>query len=400
MGDEIVDILIIGGGLIGAALMLALEKTALRVMMVEAKPFRAHIQPDFDARNLALSPATVRILSMLNVWPGLESQACPIETIQVSEQFAFGQVHLRGEKLAPLGHVVLLQDVHHALCNRLDLSQVVAPAELVSLDSTKGIAQIRQASIVRQITAKLIVAADGSHSAVRALCGLSTQVRDYHQHAIVANIGLARAHQRIAYERFTAKGSLALLPMNGLRASMVWALGSVEAKQMMLMEPALFLSALQRTLGYRLGRLVRVGERESFPLQQIVMPESIIAPHVVFIGNAAHTLHPVAGQGFNLGLRDVAMLSQCIIKKGMSPSMLLEYQQLRRSDQQSTIHLTDSLVQIFASQLPFMACARRMGLLALDQVPVLKAMLMRYGSGFSGIIPDLVCGIPLNEEET
>lgn len=389
-----VDILIVGGGLIGATLMLALAQTNHRVMLIDAAPFSSKITADFDARSLALSPATQRILQMLDLWSLLEPNACPIETIHVSEQYAFGCAHLRGDGLSRLGHVIELQHINHALHQRLDGQQVLAPARLVALDNDLGIATVVQDEQSLRIKAQLIVAADGADSTVRRLCGMKANTKDYHQHAIVTNIGLARPHHHIAYERFTSQGPLALLPMNGLRAAMVWALAPEQARETMALSDTAFLSQLQRNFGYRLGRLTSVGKRVTYPLRQVIMPQQTCGS-VVFVGNAAHTLHPVAGQGFNLGLRDVAMLAQCIVQQGIHRDMKNHYASLRMSDQTTISQLTDGLIQVFTSHVPGVAFARRAGLIAFDNMPALKALFSRYARGFAGITPDLVCQIPL-----
>ena len=399
MDNQEVDILIVGGGLIGATLMLALAKTDYRVILVDAIPFSSRITPDFDARSLALSPASTRIMQMLNIWPLLEADACPIETIHVSEQHAFGCAHLRGDGVSKLGHVVELQQINHALHQCLNLDHVLAPAQLIALDKEQGVATIRQGDTTLQLTAKLIVAADGTDSSVRTFCDMTANINDYHQHALVANIGLARGHQHIAYERFTTHGPLALLPMNGLRASMVWALPPDEAKHTLALNDKDFLTQLQRHFGYRLGRFTSVGKRVSYPLRQVIMPKQTCGS-VVFVGNAAHTLHPVAGQGFNLGLRDVAMLAQCIVQHGLTPDMLQHYETQRTSDQTSMTRFTDGLIRLFTSKFPCVGLARRAGLIAFDQVPALKAILARHARGFAGITPDLVCQIPFKLEAT
>jgi 2-octaprenyl-6-methoxyphenol hydroxylase len=390
------DILIIGGGLVGTSLMLALVKSDYRVTLVEAMPLSAPIQADFDARSLALSPATVRILRMLGVWQRLEPFACPIKRIHVSERFGFGSTLL--DEPSPLGHVVEMQFINQALQQCANLDHVIAQAHLVAFDQTTMMATIQQGSDILQVKTKLIVAADGADSSVRKLGGINATIKDYHQQAIVANIGLLRPHEHIAYERFTTSGPMAFLPMNGLRASLVWALPPEDAKRIMLQTDAGFLSELQQAFGYRLGRFTRVGKRMSYPLKQVITRQHLTDSPVVFIGNAAQTLHPVAGQGFNLGLRDVAMLAQCIVQKGISTTMLTEYQQLRSSDRNNMIRLTDGLVELFTSKLPGVKWLRRAGLLALDQLPVCKDLLAQYTRGFAGIPPDLVCGISLGDD--
>lgn len=391
------DVFIIGGGLIGASLMLALRGSGLRVALVDSECYTDRIQPNFDARSLALSSASIQILKTLDVWPLMLPDACPIDTIHVSERGGFGSTHLQGETSSPLGYVVEMQDIHHALQQRLDIKNVFAPAKLIALDKQKREVTIRQGVDERHFKVKLIVAADGAQSSTRQFCQITTKVKDYHQHAIVANIGLTRTHHNQAYERFTNTGPLALLPMNGCRVSTVWALPPDEAARVMALPDATFLTTLQRAFGYRLGRFMRVGQRMSYPLRQIVS-ESTVSGGVVFIGNAAQTLHPVAGQGFNLGLRDVAWLAQCIAKEGLSDTMLRHYQTLRKDDQRRMICLTDSLIHLFTSDFPGMASARQAGLVALDHLPVFKNTLAHFARGFAGSAPDLVCGISLGAD--
>lgn len=390
------DVLIIGGGLIGASLMLALKGRGFHVGLVDSECYTDRIQPDFDARSLALSSASVQILKMLDVWSLMLPYACPIDTIHVSERTGFGSTRLQADASSPLGYVVEMQHIHHALQHRLDMKHVFAPAELLALDKQQGTATIRYGAEERSFKAKLIVAADGTQSSVRKFCGMTAKIKDYQQHAIVANVGLARPHHYRAYERFTTMGPLALLPMNENRVSMVWALSPEEATRVMALADRDFLATLQRAFGYRLGRLVRVGQRVMYPLRQVIS-QSTVHGNIVFIGNAAQTLHPVAGQGFNLGLRDVAMLAQCIVNEGLTDEMLGHYQTLRKSDQRSMLGFTDGLIHLFISDFPGVACARRAGLVAFDHLPVFKTLLARFTRGFSGTSPDLVCGIPLGE---
>ncbi len=398
MADFEVDILIVGGGLIGASLALALVDAGFRPLLVDAKPFSDQIHPDFDARSLALSPASVRILKMLKVWPHLCEWACPIEGIQVSEQHRFGRARLSGDANNPLGYVVELPHISAALHALLPHEYILAPAKLTAINPAEGTAIISRSTGDITVHASLIVAADGSNSTVRALCGVETQNKSYAQKAVVANIGLARPHQQQAFERFTLTGPLALLPLKGLRASLVWSLPSEDAERLARLPERDFLTALQRDFGYSLGRLTRVGQRMVYPLQQVLASQQVMG-RVVFLGNAAHTLHPVAGQGFNLGLRDVAMLAQCIVQQGIHANMLETYQASRHHDQTSMARLTDGLIELFTSKIPGMAFARSAGLMALDNIPLFKNLLTRYARGFAGIIPDLVCGIALREED-
>lgn len=396
MAKKQVDILIIGGGLTGAALLLALADMGYSTLLVEAKPFSDRISVDFDARSLALAPASQRILRMLNLWPLLQDVATPIETIHVSERHHFGSARLQSDGKEPLGHVIEMQHINRALHTRLNSKHTIAPGELVGLNAKDGVATVHTSGGELTIKAQLIVAADGTESSVRRLCGLSTQTKEYGQHAIVANIGLARPHQHHAYERFTPTGPLALLPMTDNRASLVWSLTPKEANELLACNEPQFLNALQRAFGYRLGRFIKVGKRVIYPLRQVIMPQQTMEK-VVFVGNAAHTLHPVAGQGFNLGLRDVAMLAQCIAEQGLTAQTLPMYKQARYHDQTAITYFTNGLSTLYKSQLPGVGVLRGAGLIALDNIPVLKNMLARYARGFAGVTPDLVCGMRLRE---
>ncbi|CDZ76114.1 2-octaprenyl-6-methoxyphenol hydroxylase [Legionella massiliensis] len=398
MADKQVDILIIGGGLTGAILQLALASTGYRCLVVDANPLDAKVNPDFDARSLALSPASVRILQMLSLWPLLASEATAIARIHVSEQGRFGGANIRGKLEQPLGYVVEMQHINRAIDHVVDKSHILASARLSALDVEQRLATINTPKGELAVQAKLIVAADGTESAVRKLSGLTLKIKDYQQQALVTNIGLARSHHNIAYERFTTSGPLALLPMTEQRSSLVWALSPEEAIKLQALDEASFLHSLQKAFGYRLGRFIRVGKRVIYPLRQVTMPQKVAWP-LVFVGNAAHTLHPVAGQGFNLGLRDVASLAQCIIQDGLSEAMLHSYQQMRQHDEWAITHFTNGLIDVFTSRLPGMATARNLGLLAVDNFAVLKRCLTHYTRGFAGVTPDLVCGISLDQKE-
>ncbi|KTD18752.1 2-octaprenyl-6-methoxyphenol hydroxylase [Legionella lansingensis] len=398
MIEKQVDILIIGGGLTGAILQLALVGKGYSILLIDSNRFSDKIDANFDARTLALSPASAKILDMLQVWPLLEQDATPIHAIHVSDQHYFGATRLHAQMDKPLGYVVEMQYINRALYQLIEQENVLAPAQLIELDKHSGLAMVTTQDEEVRIQAKLVVAADGADSTVRRLVGLSAKNKDYNQHALVANIELARSHNYQAYERFTSAGPLALLPMTKNRVSLVWAQGFEAAKRLTTITEKEFLRALHQTFGYRLGRFLRAGQRTLFPLRQVVMQQQTRWPFV-FVGNAAHALHPVAGQGFNLGLRDVATLAQCIVHKGLDEGMLRQYEAMRQHDQRSIIALTDGLVKIFTSRLPGMAFARNLGLIAMDNFSVLKKGLSYYTRGFAGITPDLVCGIDLHVEE-
>jgi len=396
--EQQIDILIVGGGLTGATLMLALADSGYSTMLVETHAFSERSNADFDGRTLALSPATARILNQLKLWPLLEKTATPIDMIHVSQQGCFGQARLKPDENGALGYVVEMHNINRALHQLLPLEKIKAPAKLIALDESHQLATIDCNGETQQWRARLIVAADGLNSTVRQLSGMKVDVKDYSQQALIANIGLARAHGNQAYERFTRSGPMALLPLSQQRASLVWALPPAESTRLQTLGEVEFLKALQQAFGYKLGRFIKVGKRQVFPLRQAIMPRQTAWP-LVFVGNAAHNLHPVAGQGFNLGLRDVASLAQCIMQHGLNPQMLEDYRTMRRYDQAVISRFTDTLVELFTSKVPGLSLARSVGLMAMDNLSFMQKILTRHAGGFSGVLPDLVCGIALTPGE-
>lgn len=392
-----IDILIIGGGLIGMTLTRAFGLMNYRVRMIEAYPSSQAPPPHLlETRSIALSPSSMCIFNQLKIWPSLSCEVSPIQTIHVSEQGRFGAARLQSHKSGEaLGYVVGMHVLQNILTMHLNDTDIIQPAFLVALDAASGLATIRTDSGEQHIKAQWVIAADGQASSVRKYCDVVTHHKAYAEHALVTNIALSRAHQQIAYERFTQDGPLALLPLKGPHMAVVWTLKAADAKRLQLMEAAAFLESLQRTFGYRTGKMIAVGARNTYPLKQVVMPKQI-DKKVVFIGNAAHTLHPVAGQGFNLGLRDVAMLIQCAAQYGLTEQALKHYQSQRITDQSMTMRATDGLVSLFKNAWPGIGFARGMGLLALDNSNHFKNLLLRYGQGFGGMVPDLVCGFSLD----
>jgi 2-octaprenyl-6-methoxyphenol hydroxylase len=396
--DE-VEVLIIGGGLIGMALMLALKPLGYRVRMVEARARSEENPGMLDTRSIALSPASIRILEQLHVWNDLKNRTAFINMIHVSEQGRFGQARLnRTSDDEPLGAVAEMHVLDAALFAHLKPEDVFVPARLIALDAATGVATLETSAGEKKLQARWVIAADGANSSVRKLCKANAEHKTYPEHAVAANIKLSRPHGHVAYERFTSNGPLALLPLPGPYMALVWTRSPEEAARLKALDDADFLHALQRAFGYRLGRFTAVGKRMAYPLRQVMMHRQV-HDRVVFLGNAAHTLHPVAGQGFNLGLRDVAMLAQCAAEHGLSVKALTRYQIARASDQETMMTSTDALVSLFKNPLPGVGLARRLGLVALDNSNILKNMLLRHAKGFGGVVPDLVCGIPLKPEE-
>ena len=376
--------------------MAALVPLGYRVCLVEANDVIYQKKDILETRSIALSPASLRILKQLGFSDVLCEHAAPIKTIHISEQGQFGRAYLHAEDaLHPLGAVIDMRILTEALNARLNGSDISRPAYVTALDVVTGVATLKTNGGKKKVCARWIVAADGAHSCMRQLCQLHAEIKSYPEHALAANVTLSRSHQQIAYERFTPNGPLALLPLNGPHMALVWTHTPQMAETLKKMPEADFLSALQIAFGYRTGRFLAVGTRQTYPLQQVLMSKQVYADRVIFVGNAAHTLHPVAGQALNLGLRDIAMLVECMVKNGLTKATLIQYQLSRQSDQQTIIAATDALVNLFKNQWPGVGLARRMGLLVLDNSVFLKQIILRYAKGFGGVVPDLVCGLPL-----
>jgi 2-octaprenyl-6-methoxyphenol hydroxylase len=412
------DVAVVGGGMVGASLAVALAPLGLKVAVVEAVAHDSTSQPSFDERTTALSNGSRRILETLGVWAGAEASATPIRKIHVSDQghFGFARIDASELGLAAMGHVVPNRALGQALWSRLrggagadagsgagihihcpaEVSRVTAAADRVQL-------AIAQGGATATIDAKLVVAADGVHSAVRSAFGVDAEFRDYEQTAIITTVLPQRFHDHVAYERFTGSGPLALLPLEGGRCTLVLTLSRAMAESAMAWTDTEFLAELQRRFGFRLGRFLKVGRRVPYPLS-LTRALRTSAGRCVIIGNAAQGLHPVAGMGFNLGLRDVATLAELVAERrhdalfdAGAPSLLAEYDAWRAADRGGVIAFTDGLVRMFANPLRALQRLRNVGLLAFDLLPPAKAALSRLSTGAAGgaRVPKLARGVAL-----
>ena len=396
------DIVIAGGGMVGASLALALSGLPLRTLVVEATPPADAGQPSYDDRATAIAESSRRILAGIGCWPELAAAAAPIRAVHVSERGAFGVTRLRAAEhgLASFGHVVENRALGHALWRKLKLQPGVSlqvPARVSGLvQDEAGVTVTVEAgdSGKTSVRARLLVAADGARSPTRALAGIEHETRDYHQVAVIANISPAEDHAGTAFERFTPSGPLAVLPLDRGRATIVWTLPPERAAAVTALDDDAFLAELQRAFGYRLGVLRKAGRRASYPLS-LVQARAWHAGRVVLAGNAAHGIHPVAGQGFNLGLRDAAALAELVARHPADPgqaAILEEYAEWREADRARTVRDTDSLVQVFTSELAPLRTGRRVGLVGLDLLPAARAMVARRGMGLAGRLPRLAVG--------
>lgn len=388
------DILIVGGGVVGSVMSLILQPSPYSYLLCDDQDIGEKTQAHFDARCIALNRASQQIFTQLDLWKPLEPFANPIQTIQVSSQGQFGSATLTPTHDLPLGWVVEMHRLFAALKPRLDPNHCRMKTQLIDYDAATQTVTLQHQEKIISVQPKLIIAADGTASKLRAKAQLQANIQDYQQHALVTNIELKRAHQSLAIERFTPQGPIALLPLEGQRMALVWCMPPDEAKRVEQLSDADFLKLLQTQVGYRMGRFMRVGKKMIYPLKQTVMP-IVHAQSMVFVGNAAQTLHPVAGQGLNLGLRDIATLAQCLAEHGPNRDMLEIYEARRTKDRNVIIQATDYLIQCFGHPSKIIKTLRSFGLFSFDQTQEFHSTFIRYASGLGAHPPDLACGIPL-----
>ncbi len=401
------DILIIGGGLVGASLACALRESGFRIGVIEAVPLAAASQPSYDDRTLALAYGSKRIFETLGVWDGIVPEATPIARIHISDRGHFGVTRLTAAEagLPALGYVVPSRALGAALLKALEGSRQtdwLCPAEMrdISVTPDHAAVTVHHDRKDKTLAARLVIAADGAHSAVRAALGIEAERTEYCQSAIVTTVTVGEPHGNTAYERFTDTGPLALLPLRKNECAVVWSAKEEEVKTILGWSDAEFLNHLQDRFGDRLGTFARLGNRVAYPLALTRVPEQV-RPRLALIGNAAHTVHPVAGQGFNLGLRDVAALAEILtdaVRAGDDIGdlhVLRRYADWRRRDNQVTAGFTNGLIRIFSNNAFPLTFARNAGLLAVDLLPGVKRRFVRVTSGLAGKLPRLARGLPL-----
>jgi 2-octaprenyl-6-methoxyphenol hydroxylase len=404
-----VDVAIVGGGMVGASLALALRDLPIRVLLIEGVAPNSSAQPSFDDRTTALGNASRRIFDSLGVWATIAPQAAAIRTIHVSDAGRFGFARLRAEEqgIDAFGYVVANRVIGAALWEKLQASRgivlrVPATAEDIEISEAGTTFRIVGNDGSREeVRASLLVAADGAHSSVRAAADIDAGVEDYDQVAIVANIAADRPHDGTAYERFTPSGPIAVLPLYDGSYGVIWSCRPGDATGVMSLDDNNYLRELQTRFGWRSGRFVRVGRRASYPLK-LTRATATTATRAVLIGNAAQALHPIAGQGFNLGLRDAAMLAEVIANAGVAdigaPLLLQRFAQWRAADRSGVVRFTDGLVKLFGSSRPGVGLLRNLGLLMFDLSPPAKSALARVSAGFGGPSPRLARGLSVREE--
>lgn len=394
------DILIIGGGMVGASLACALADVPgavqWRIGVVEAVAFNHAQQPSYDERTTGLCYGSRRILEAIGLWDAVAGQAAPIKKIHISDRGHFGFMRLDSADhgAEAFGYVVENRALGAAMMQRMAASahvEVLCPATLadlsVDLDAARATIKWNDGREQR-LSALLVVIADGQKSVARERLGISTTQRHYGQSALVTTVTPERGHDATAYERFTAGGPLAVLPMSGQRCAVVWTRRDTEIESVLAQSDAEFLQALQESFGARLGKLSAPGARRVYPLA-LQCASEIVRPRAVLIGNAAHTLHPIAAQGFNLGLRDAAALAAVLRETALRHAdpggsrVLEDYARRRKPDQRSVTRFTDGLVRVFSNDFTPLVLARNAALIAADIVPALKRAVGRRAMGLA-----------------
>ncbi len=396
------EVIIVGGGMVGLSLSLMLAKQNIAVKLLEAIKYPnyddANLAPyhsSFDARNSALSRRSVQIYQELGLWDSLQEHATPILQVHITEQGSFGKARLKAEqeKVESFGQVI-----ENAWLGRVLLTQVQKEKNIELIDGVKvtSLTQTENEANIEaerdgeklSITAILVIAADGRDSFCRKALGVGASVHDYDQVAIVTTVQTSKPHDHVGFERFSHLGPLALLPLPGeYRRSVVWPVKKGTEDEWLGDEnDQHFLDALQETYGDRAGKFEKTGKRFCFPLSQVLAEKQAVG-RVVLMGNAAHTIHPVAGQGFNLCMRDAYVLVRYLTEQLAKsedigePSMLLDYEKSRLTDQQRVIKFCDSVVRGFSNQNPILKLIRNTGLLAFDLIPGIKPLVANYAMG-------------------
>ncbi|MEW7176984.1 FAD-dependent monooxygenase [Acinetobacter baumannii] len=396
------QVIIVGGGMVGLSLSLMLAKANIAVKLLEAVKYPnyddqnvAPYHSSFDARNTALSRRSVQIYQKLGLWDALQQHATPILQVHITEQGSFGKARLIAEQEkvksfgqvienAWLGRVLLTQVRQQPLIELIDGVQVTA----LTQDTEQVHIEAKRGDEVLKLESKLLIAADGRDSFCRQAIGVGVDVHDYDQVAIVTTVQTSKPHEHVGFERFSALGPLALLPLPGeYRRSVVWPVKKgTEGEWLGEENDQHFLDALQKTYGDRAGKFEKTGKRFSYPLSQVLAHKQAVG-RVILMGNAAHTIHPVAGQGFNLCLRDADVLLRYLVNQLSAsddignPDNLLAYEQARLSDQQRVIKFCDTVVRGFSNQNPLLKLIRNTGLIAFDVIPGVKPLVANYAMG-------------------
>lgn len=399
MNSAKADIAVVGGGLMGATIALLFARAMPECQIVLCEKFTVDTespvdlgQPSFDGRSTALSPTSVDLLRTLDLWPNLPGTVTPIRRIHVSDRGHLGWVSLQesDNNNLPLGFVVenraLGWSLNQGLLRQSNI-QIKAPALVENIAFSPGGAILRWRDQAQPLTVSLAVVADGADSPLRQSLGIQASRKDYQQHAMVANVRCSQPHQAQAFERFTSRGPLAMLPLHGnsgRHVAMVWTWPASEQQSAMALSDSEFLSQLQAIFGYRLGEFCAISPRSSYPLQ-LVLAQEQVRRNLVLMGNAAHFLHPVAGQGYNLALRDALRLTEILAQTDRRSlgelDVLQHYQRQQADDQNRTRLLSDGFIRLFGSDHVGAAALRNCAMFGVQCQPWIRSVFIRHMSG-------------------
>jgi 2-octaprenyl-6-methoxyphenol hydroxylase len=391
-------ILIVGGGLVGASLAIALDAAGIPATLVEAAAPRVGDQPSYDERNLALARATVNGLAAIGVWDFAAARATPITHIHTSRAGDFGSVRMdaASEGVDALGWTLPARELGEALLRRLDTCRHLtrmAPARVEGIAVAEGgwVATVGGPGGTTQVTTPLLVGADGTLSGIRAQLGIGTQEHDYEQALFVSTMTPERDPRGRAFERFTDDGPVAVLPLAERRVGVVLTVAAGQADAVAAMDDMAFAAFAQERFGWRLGKLSRPGKRVPYPIRRVAAT-ALTGPRAVLVGNAAQTVHPIGAQGFNLGLRDALTLAELVAAGGDpgAPTLLAEYARRRAPDREGTMAMSHGLIRLACLEQPMLGPLRSLAMLALDRVPPLRHALARRGMGFRANAPTAV----------
>ncbi len=399
------------GASLACALLPSSKPLGLNIAVVEAHPLPSDdaliYQPSYDSRATALAYGSRSIYEIMGVWENLRQHLAPIEHIHVSDRGHFGVTRLNAEQeqVPALGYVVENHWLGRVLLNRLqqeDAGQIdfICPAEVTEIQngSDQMSVLLNHKGDEKKLKCELVVMADGGRSELRERMGISYSQSQYDQHAVITNVSPDRPHQAVAYERFTDTGPMALLPLEdegGLhRCGLVWTVPDDQIEEVMALDDHRFMQRLHDRFGYRAGNFIKVGERHSYPLK-LVLADEQVRQGLVVLGNAAHALHPIAGQGYNLALRGVVALADKLIearKQGLNLgnlAMLQSFYEQQRQDQQRTIGFSDQTMKLFSNSNPFLSIGRNLGLQILDICPPARSLFARSAMGLDMPAPEL-----------
>lgn len=399
------DVAIVGGGLAGASLAVALAPLGYDIKVIEAVAYKAAGQPSYDDRTLAISHSSCRILAGIGLWESLKADATAIREIFITELARPGRVVLDSAEmgLSEFGYVVEARRFGVAVTGsmeHIDNIELISPASVKEIDigGPRTILGLESTAGVSKLEARLVIAADGADSFIRQKLQIPTQHHDYGQTAVICNITPEIAHKGRAFECLTDTGPFAVLPHTGKRCGLVWSVATDSAADILKLDDETFLARAQKRFGRQLGNWIKVGKRTAYPLR-LVRAREDVRERLVILGNAAHAIHPIGAQGFNLALRDAAVLAELLADNDLGDpgdtGLLHTYSEWRRQDQRGTIATSDGMTRLFSNPSPLAAGLRTTALIAHAISPSLRRYSAIKAMGYRGRVPRLALGEPL-----